>query len=622
MKELTRRHFLRGLAAVSVGATAACQPRTVVVKETVEIVKEKVVTQKQEVERIVHQTVEVEMEKIVEQTVIVKETVEKIVEKPKMVTATPAPLPIEEQMSANQVLRIPFNSGPGEGPIPGIGYAEPVGFAHMYLEFFYMTPQGELVPALAEGFEANAENTVFTFHLKEEAAWSDGKPLTAQDYVEWWNFVYHPDRASWMARMLSGVKGMLAFLAGEAEKIEGIEAPDAHTVRLTMLSPAAFMPVSMSWPGTACARVDQYDYVLEREDLETASDQWAAFHEVWLGEGAKDLIVSGPYRPIFLEPEPTGVYTFVQNEMWWGAKKPYLTRLESFTLRDAQTELLMFERGEIDVAHLQGPPAALLRRKRPEVFIDLTVYRFYAMYMWSDVEPLDDLNLRKALMHAIDWPKLNQVAWEGQQIDTHYGSFYTSSMPCFDPEHKPYPFDPAKAQAYLAKSKYGPTGDDVPRLRIRSGGSSPERIRAAQIVQEFWRVHLGIEDVEIAETESEFSDEVSEGVTNIRVSSGGVLFPIGGLYVRMLHSDWSPPGTHVPHSAAMDAKIDALMATAPTAEGYCDAVRAIVQEGDDLAFVIPTAYIRGYQQIQPWVRNWMWSQSGWVTPLDTWLAKR
>ena len=628
MNHLTRRRFLRGLAVAAVGATAAaCQPQTVVVKETVQVEVEKEVEKvvTTEVEKIVKETVEVE--KVVEQTVVVKETVEKIIEKPLVVTATPAPVPMEDQMSASQVLSIPWNSGPGRGPVPGIDYGIPAAFSHQFLEFFYLTADGELLPALADGFEANADSTVFTFYMNKQAVWSDGKPVTAQDHLDWYHFIFNPILADWPSTYVFGtVKGMLEFLDGEADTIEGIEVLDSNTMQITTAQPEGFFPLRMAWRWSPCARVDQWDYVLDYE-FETASEYAGAFNEVWWQGGAADMIVSGPYRPIFLEAEPTGLYTFVQNDMWWGATKPHLTRLEAFSMRDMQTMLLMFENGEIDIGFVSGPPAVLLRRNQPEVFVDTPSYAYAAMYMYLNKEPFDDLDFRKACMYAIDWPKLNEVAWEGQMKPTNAGSFYSSSMPCFDPDHKPYEFDPDKAKEHLAKSKYGPTGETVPKIRINAGGGSPERTRAAQIIQEFWRVHLGVEDVQVGWGESEFTDENTEGITNIQVTSGGAPLPVAGLYFfNTMRSSAYPKQFRAEEDADLtegfDDKIDALMGMDPTSDDYCDTVHEMIKEADDMAIVIPTIYYKGFYQKQPWTMSWEWGPAGWVNPLDTWLAKR
>ena len=224
------------------------------------------------------------------------------------------------------------------------------------------------------------------------------------------------------------------------------------------------------------------------------------------GENAADLIVSGPFKPTHLQPEPDAIYRFERNPNWWG-EPTLLDGIESTTIRDFQTMLLMFENDEIDLAlNLGGPSAVLLRKSQPEAFREIPISAFWAMYFVTEKEPVDDVNLRRALMSVIEWEKVAEIAWEGEQAPSNAGSPMAPAYQCYDANFQPYPFNPERAKEFLAASKYGPTGETVPKIRILTGGSDPPRIRAAQIIQEMWRVNLGIEDVEIKNAEAEFVD--------------------------------------------------------------------------------------------------------------------
>jgi ABC-type transport system substrate-binding protein len=223
--------------------------------------------------------------------------------------------------------------------------------------------------------------------------------------------------------------------------------------------------------------------------------------------------------------------------------------------------------------------------------------------MDTATEPMDDLNLRKALLHAIEGENVANVAWEGQFPAMNAGTSLTPNMPCYDPEYKPYPFDVEQAKQYLSQSKYGPTGATVPKIRILTAGSDPSRIRATQIIQEMWRVNLGIEDVEIRNVESEFAD--GEGLVAMRVSSGGAPIAVPALALEEAAHSRGYAAQETTHYSTpeLDATIDELLAMDASSPEYCSAIQSALAEIMEIAVVIPTAWWKSYYQIQPWVQD-------------------
>jgi hypothetical protein len=162
----------------------------------------------------------------------------------------------------------------------------------------------------------------------------------------------------------------------------------------------------------------------------------------------------------------------------------------------------------------------------------------------------------------------------------------------------------------------------VPRIRILTDGSDPQRIRAAQIIQEMWRVNLGIEDVEIKNVESEFVDGV--GLVTVRVASGGTSVPVPGVLLESAAHSLGSANNNFHHGATpeLDAKIEALLAEDPTSAEYCGHVQELLREIDDMALVIPTAYVQTFYQVQPWLHGAERSFSGLYTLPQMWVSER
>ena len=532
-----------------------------------------------------------------------------------------------DDAAEDQILNVVFEGGCGSGPFPGIDYGSPCNFGHMFMPPFLVDIDGNVMPGLfTTDWEANDDFTEYIFHIQEDAVWSDGKPITAQDALDWWNYIFHSDRNSWPRNLVMGaVMGIDEFAAGETETIEGLTALDDKTLKVSLWRSEGSLPQLWGFREAAPARFDQYADLLERADEFADAREWrgAMSERFFQGENAADLIVSGPFKPTHLQPEPDAIYRFERNPNWWG-EPTLLDGIEATTIRDFQTMLLMFENDEIDLAlNLGGPSAVLLRKSQPEAFREIPVAAFFAMYFIPTKEPVDDVNLRRALMSAIEWDKMANIAWEGEQAPSNAGSPMGPAYQCFDANFQPYPFNPERAMEFLAASKYGPTGETVPKIRILTGGSDPPRIRAAQIIQEMWRVNLGIEDVEIKNAEAEFVD--GEGLVALRVTSGGSFLPRPGYLLEAIaHTRGGSYQSWTKYTEdGWDEEIDALLSMDPNSAEYCDRSLAMLEKFTDAALVIPTGYIRGWYQIQPWVGGYGQSRiSFWHTMTETYRKER
>ena len=526
----------------------------------------------------------------------------------------------------NQILNVVHEGGCGSGPFPGIDYGSPCNFGHMFYPPFLVDLDGNVGPGLfTMDWETNEDLTSYTFHIDPRAVWSDGKKITAQDAVDWWHFIFHSDRSSWPRNFVMGaVQGIDEFAAGDSDTISGLVVVDEGTLQVNLWRPEGSLPQLWGFREAAPARADQFEFLFENADDYATANDWrgAMGDRFFRGENAADLIVSGPFKPTFLKPEPDAIYSFERNPNWWG-EPTLLDGIEATTIRDFQTMLLMFENQEIDIAlNLSGPSSVLLRKNQPEAFREVPISAFWAMYFLTDKEPVDDVNLRRALMSAIEWDKVANIAWEGEQAPSNAGSPMSSAYQCYDDMFQPYPFDVERAQGFLAQSQYGPTGETVPKIRILTGGSDPPRIRAAQIIQEMWRVNLGIEDVEIRNAESEFVD--GEGLVAIQVTSGGSFLPRPGYLLEAIahtrggaQQQW----THYTEEG-WDGAIDALLSMDPDDPAYCDEAMTMLTAFTDAALVIPTGYIRGWYQIQPWVKGYDQSRiSFWHSMTETYLEE-
>jgi peptide/nickel transport system substrate-binding protein len=291
------------------------------VVETVVVEKEKVV------EKEVPVTVEVEKEKVVEKEVPVTVEVEKEVVVEKVVTPTPVPPPVKKAG--------PVTIGGGILTEP---HLNPIWLYSTFQLWPLILPsltwfddQVQPVLALAENLDVNEDATVYTFYLPEEAVWSDGEPLTAEDVAFSYKIAIHPTfaQSSWVAA-LSDIKGASEYQKGEVDDIEGVQVVDDHTIQLELKEPNAAFLFNTYLPimpehilgSVAPEELEQHPYV----DAPT--------------------VTSGPYGFVAYEPEQ---YIHLKKKAdYWGTE-PLIDEIYIKLLATTATGLAQLEAGEVDI---------------------------------------------------------------------------------------------------------------------------------------------------------------------------------------------------------------------------------------------------------------------------------
>ena len=147
------------LAALSLAVAVSCQSPAAAPQVT---------------ERVVTQVVEKVVEKVVQQTVVV----EKVSERPVLITTTPVPTVAGSDLAADQTLRYVTRGFSRLDPANESGFGRPF-ISHMWMPLFLRDDKHNLQPWLATGYEVNADGTVYTVKINPKAVWSDGSPVTA-----------------------------------------------------------------------------------------------------------------------------------------------------------------------------------------------------------------------------------------------------------------------------------------------------------------------------------------------------------------------------------------------------------------------------------------------------------
>jgi oligopeptide transport system substrate-binding protein len=331
----------------------------------------------------------------------------------------------------------------------------------------------EAEPNLAESWEV--DGTKVTFTLSQEGKWTNGDPVTANDFVYSWKRTLDPALAADYAYQLYGIKG--------AAEYNGCEGGPAQCQKLA--------------DAVAVRAVD--DYTLE-VDL-TSAQPWfiqqashhsfLPVHQATVEEfGAKwtdpaNIVTNGAFMLESWEHEAT--ITLVKNPDWRGAADVSLERIEGRIIVDGTTRVQAFEAGEIDALDGGGlPPEEIERLKGEEYYEQYPALGTY--YYGFNVKNLTDVNERRALSLAINRKVItDNIDRTGRDQST---GFTPKGMPGFDAINPESPWLPAEGDLEQAQELYGQVSNPHQELNLFHN-DAPGHKEIAVAVQDMWK-ELGV----------------------------------------------------------------------------------------------------------------------------------
>lgn len=375
----------------------------------------------------------------------------------------------------------------------------------MYLSLLRKDQNGELQPGNAENWEISEDNTVYTFNLNKDVKWSDGKPVTAKDYVYAWTSALAPEYASDTADAFYDIKNAKKYNMGEASVEDiGVKAVDDYTLEVTMENPNLLFLENAASVKLAPVRQD----VVEKYD---DPQEWSFTPET--------LIVNGPF--IMTENEPKQYIILEKNPEYYKADEIKLDRIKIVFVEEATTALASFKTDAVDIC--TSIPEAEIQNmlKEGTAIVSPMIATYFYSFNMSDMvedeavrEAFSKVEVRKALSLAIDREAITSEVVKGGQtpakgfvpagIVMPDGSDWTDESDYIDPKA-----DLEEAKKLLADAGY-PNGEGFPTFQIFYNTSETHQA-IAQAVQDMWKQGLGI-NVELVNKETKvFADERQMG---------------------------------------------------------------------------------------------------------------
>ncbi len=336
---------------------------------------------------------------------------------------------------------------------------------------------GEVLPGVAERWELSEDGRTYTFHLREDAAWSNGDPLTAEDFAFAWRRILTPEMAANYVSMLFVIEHAEAYHAGELDSFDevGIRVIDPQTLEVTLEHPT---------PYFLDLHIHYTFFPVHRPSIEAAGGLYDRTSP-WTRPGA--MITNGPY--VLTAWEPAERISVRRNPEYWDAASVTLDGIDYLPIANTQTEERSFRAGDLHMT--QSVPLQRIdtyREENPEV-LQLKPYFGNYFYRFNVTRPpLDDVRVRRALSLAVDRDLILAILQNGgERVATH---FVPPEAPDYTgPELVRH--DPEAARTLLAEAGY-PNGEGFPQLDILYNTLEAHRT-IAEAIQRMWKDTLGVE---------------------------------------------------------------------------------------------------------------------------------
>lgn len=483
------------------------------------------------------------------------------------------------------------------------------GFGRPWISFMWMTMflndrENNIKPWLATDYSVSEDGLSYTINIHPGANWSDGSPVTAQEAIDYWTYGLSPKCTGCWLSYVNGftlIEGAKGVIDGSAETVTGLKAVDEKTLEIKLESPSPTFINNLAHFNTG---------FMKMEDV--GEDEFSA---------GPDTRVNGPFKIEEWDVDAQK-HVLVQNPAWWGDPKPYIQRIIAQPSQDENVSFIMWQNDEVDIAHWLSNIRQPLRESEPESFVQIPYATNFFFPFWTNLEPMDDINLRKALVHAVDWDAAINAAWEGARNERVMKTHLTPELACYKADNWPdFGYNPEKAKEELAASKYGSV-ENLPKIRITVGGQSPNYIRTAEIVMEQWKNNLGITDVEMRPgTLNDAWGQEAEQV-QVRRSSWGATIPLPGDMVAGLYKWASDPEGVGLVDEELGVMVDELRTIAPDAADYCEKVQAVENRLLSHYYFMPMIWDLYEYNVKPWVKNFDTNvDNNWTGLLDMYIAE-
>ena len=443
---------------------------------------------------------------------------------------------------------------------------------------------GSPMPGAATSWETSPDGKTWTFHLRDHV-WSDGQPVTAEDFVFAWRRILEPARGAPYAYYLWLIKNAEAISNGKLPTTAlGVWAKDDKTFVVELEHPAPYMLQYL---------LHQSVFPVPRHTVLAKGDAWSR---------PENYVANGPYIP--KEWVANDHVTLVRNPKFYDASHVRIRTIIYKPTSDSLAALKSIRAGELDTQSLI--PNAEIDWMRAHIAGALQIHPFLGVtYLAPNFlrKPFDDIRLRRAIALTLDRETLTEKIYKlGEKPAYHFVPPGIANYPDkahFDFQVLPYAERLAMARKLMADMGYGP--DKHLRFNYDTTTTPDAKRGAAALQAMLRRIYI---DIDIVNTDTQiFYKKLQEGQFDL--SNGAWIgdFDDPGTFLDLLKTGGGNNYGHY-HSV----KFDELYAKAEQTLDI-DARGALLSQAEQVALddvaVIPSRFLVTQDIVEPYVKGWI-----------------
>jgi oligopeptide transport system substrate-binding protein len=352
-----------------------------------------------------------------------------------------------------------------------------------------------LVPGLAKDVKVSPDGLTYTFTLRDGIKWSNGDPITAEDFVYSWTRALHPETAADYAYQLYYIKGGEALNTVSKKKKEGdkevdnpdyakqldaaikglgVKAVNANTLEVTLNAPTPYFLDLTAFPTLLPVN----------KKVVEANKDWATKAETYIGAGPFKIAKWEPKKELVLEPNP---YYYDKSQI-------KLNKIVYYMIEEQATALQLLESGGLEVMDAP-PPAEIARLKKEGLYGTSPSFGTYWFFLNTQKPPFNDVRVRKAFAMAIDRKAIVENVTKGGQVPAYAMVAPGATDPVAKKDFRAvggdfFKEDLAEAKKLLAEAGY-PDGKGFPEMEIIYNTNETHKAVSEALI-EMWKKNLGI----------------------------------------------------------------------------------------------------------------------------------
>jgi oligopeptide transport system substrate-binding protein len=332
-------------------------------------------------------------------------------------------------------------------------------------------------PAVADSWTVSADGRVYRFHIRDNARWSNGEPLVAQDFVDTWQRALLPGLGNQWASYLFVLKNAEAFYKGEIKDFNavGVKALTTQELEITLTNNTPYFLQQLNHNSMYPLPIKT---ILKFGALDERSTLWTR---------PENFVGNGPFT--VKEWTPQKVFSVVKNRYYWDAAQVRLNEIRFYPIQNDINAERSYRAGQLHlIDKLPREKIAYYRNKHDPAHRTFPMYGTYFYRFNTTIKPFNDVRVRKALTYALDRESLVRSVTKGGEQAAYA---LTPPIPNSFSATSKIVYDPQLAKQLLAEAGYA-NGVGFPNIKLLYNTSEGHQ-KIALAIQQMWKQTLGID---------------------------------------------------------------------------------------------------------------------------------